>query len=91
MYTSDLVKAVINAEHGWAVAGQFEDTFDGNESFKDQNHNALAYIQETITDLLESDLLSEDAQDELQEYADKLEAYMEGDNEEDDDEEAKQK
>jgi len=93
MYTNDLVRAVIYDQHGWAVAGQFEDTFNGDESFKDQNHNALVYIQETITELLESDLLSEDACDELQSYADDLGIYLakggednEGEDEEDDDE-----
>jgi hypothetical protein len=77
MYTNTLVKAVINDQHGWAVADQFEDTFNG-DPFEDQNYNALSYIHETITDLLGSDLLSDSSNREVQEYLDKLEAYMNG-------------
>ena len=36
--TVDLVKAFINSHHGWAVADQFQDTFNG-EGFEEQNHN----------------------------------------------------
>ena len=75
MYTVDLVKAVINSEHGWAVAGQFEDTFNG-EAFEEQNYNALEYIRRSVESILRSDLLSDNAQDELQEYRDELEDYM---------------
>ena len=77
MYTSNLVKAVINDQHGWAVADQFEDTFNG-DPFEDQNYNALSYIHETITDLLGSDLLSDSSNREIQEYLDKLDEYMNG-------------
>jgi uncharacterized membrane protein YukC len=91
--TVKLVQALINSEHGWAVAGQFEDTFNG-KSFEEQNYNALMYIRETLDKLLNSDLLSEDTQDELQTYRDELEDYITGggddnnsqDEEDDDDE-----
>ena len=81
--TVDLVTALINSEHGWAVAGQFEDTFNG-ERFDNQNYNALVYIRDTINELLRSNLLHEDAQDELQTYRDELEDYIMGGGEDDD-------
>ena len=85
--TSTLVQALINSEHGWAVAEQFEDTFNG-ESFENQNYNALMYIRETLDKVLNSDLLHEDVLDELQTYRDELEGYITGgdkDEEDDDD------
>jgi len=70
-----VVSAVINAQHGWAVAEQFESTFRG-ESFEERNSNALNYILRSVNVLIGSDLLSEDAQDELQSYADELGIYL---------------
>ena len=75
MYTVDLVKAIINSKHGWAVADQFEATFN-DEAFEEQNYNALEYIRESVESILRSNLLSDDAQDELQTYRDDLEDYM---------------
>ena len=77
MYTVDLIKAVVNSEHGWAVAEQFSDTFNG-EKFEYANYNAWRYIREVIEDILRSKVLSDNAQDELQEYRDNLEDYMVG-------------
>jgi hypothetical protein len=88
MNISDLVKTAIHFKHGWAVAEQFEDTFNG-ESFEEQNYNALRYIQETIDVLLNGDLLSEDAQDDLQLYADELMVYLAGGEGDGEDEEKK--
>lgn len=70
-----LVKGLITSAHGWAVADQFEDTFNG-ESFEEQNGNALVYIRSFIQGLLKSDLLSDDAQEELQDYVDDLEDFL---------------
>lgn len=75
METVGLVKAVINSEHGWAVAEQFEDTFNG-ETFEAQNHNALRYIKGVVEDILHSKILSEDAHDELHTYKENLDDYM---------------
>ena len=77
MQTVDLVKAVVNSKHGWAVAEQFEATFNG-ESFEEQNHNALRYIQMVIRDILNKDVLSDVSFLELKEYHDELEDYMVG-------------
>jgi hypothetical protein len=77
METVDLVKAVVNLHHGWAVADQFEATFNG-ESFEEQNSNALRYIKGVVEDILHSKILSEDAHDELHTYKENLEDYMVG-------------
>jgi hypothetical protein len=78
MYDIDLcilVKSYINSYHGWAVADQFEDTFNG-EPFEDQNANALSYIKDSIEGLISSGLLAEDAQEELIEYRESLVVYL---------------
>lgn len=77
MYTTDVIKAVINTQHGWAVADQFEDTFTG-EAFEKQNYNALMYIRDTVRDILNSDVLSNDSYRALTEYYDELEDYIVG-------------
>ena len=70
MYTVDIVKAVVNLQHGWAVADQFEDTFNNPTplKFAEQNENALDYVKQTVEELLDSDLFSEDTEDELRGY-----------------------
>jgi hypothetical protein len=73
--TVELVKALVNAKHGWAVADQFEATFN-DEPFEEQNYNALIYIRGTVRELLNSDLLSEYPHDKLQTYSDDLEDYI---------------
>ena len=73
--TESVVSAIIYKECGWAVAEQFEATFN-DEAFEEQNGNALTYIRKTVMRILNSDVLSEDAQDELQTYCDSLEEYM---------------
>ena len=61
----ELVKGFINSHHGWAVADQFEHSFEG-EPLEEQNSNALVYIKACVEGILSSGLLSEDAQEELQ-------------------------
>ena len=73
--TESLTAAIIRSEHGWAVEEQFEATFNG-ESFEEQNYNALAYIRESVRDVLSSDILNEKAHDQLQTYCNDLEQYM---------------
>ena len=70
-----IVEGYIQKKHGWAVAEQFLSTFNG-EVFEEQNYNALMYIRESVRDVLSSDLLSENAHDELQTYSDNLEDYI---------------
>ena len=70
-----LVEGYIQKKHGWAVAEQFLNTYNG-ESFEEQNYNALAYIRESVRDVLSSDILNEKAHDQLQTYCNDLEQYM---------------
>jgi len=79
MQTVEVVKAVINSHHGWAVADQFEDSYiypNGGSAFEDQNYNALLYIRDLVKSLLEGGVLSDDAKEELGDYYDDLENYL---------------
>jgi hypothetical protein len=74
--TTTITKAFINSHHGWAVADQFESTFEQSESFERQNYNALLYIREAVRDLIDSDVLSDNACDELESYYEDLTNYL---------------
>ena len=76
MNISGLVKSVIEAEHGRAIAEQFEKTFNNEEKFEEANFNALRYIRNIVEEILNSRILNDYVQDELQEYRDDLEDYM---------------
>lgn len=76
--TTELVKAFINSHHGWAVADQFESTFEDGDSFEKQNMNALNYIYRAIKDLINSGLLSEETVMELDSYEHELSMYLIG-------------
>ena len=75
----DIALTVIYKEHGWAVADQFEMTWDDQSvnSFSEQNLNALEYIYTTISELAHSDALTEDAIEELEEYLESMDEAME--------------
>jgi len=73
--TTQLVKAFINSHHGWAVADQFEATFDGEE-FEKQNFNALTYIEQAVRDIFNSGILNVEANDELEDYLAELRNYL---------------
>ena len=73
--TESLIAAVIKNEHGWAVAEQFEATFNG-EAFEEQNYNALKYIERTVRDVFNSDILNIEANDELEDYLVELGDYL---------------
>ena len=74
----EITQAIIYREHGWAVAEQFEVTWDNQsiDSFTDQNQNALEYIRETISNLIHSDALTEEAIEDLQQYLDAMKDAM---------------
>lgn len=77
MTLNKIIKAIINNEHGWAIADQFEDTFIGGEPFEQQNTNALRYIRNVIRyDILGNNVFSDEAMNELREYYDKLAEYL---------------
>ena len=77
-HLTDIVKSFINSKHGWAVADQFESTFSNpsEENFTEKNLSALSYIVDTVEDMVNSNILSENATEELQEYLDKLNNYL---------------
>jgi hypothetical protein len=70
-----LTKQLINSDHGWSVADQFELSFKSRD-FESQNVNALTYIGQTVTSLLKSNLLNKDAENELLHYAIDLKNYL---------------
>lgn len=74
--TCALVKAFINTHHGWAVADQFEDTFTGEEPFEEQNGYALSSIREAVDALVIHGILADEFHEELEEYLEKLDAYL---------------
>lgn len=73
---ADVIKAYIDSVHGWAVADQFQSTFYDQESFEDQNKNALVYIRQCVANIINSKILHDDAQAELQEYYANLVYYL---------------
>jgi predicted DNA-binding ArsR family transcriptional regulator len=76
MDTYKIAYAIIESAHGWSVAEQFRDTFQELESFEEQNTNALNYIFETLKKLSNSDLLKTEAQEELDDYMDRLMQHL---------------
>ena len=73
-----IIKAIINGEHGWAVAEQFEVTFNG-ESFEEQNINALQYIKNCLKyEVMRSSVFNDDAMELIKVYYDELVEYLEG-------------
>ena len=75
MNIKEIIEAVIESKHGWAVAEQFVDTWNG-EDFEKQNTNALIYIEKTIKSLIGEDIFNEDTEAELVGYLLGLEEYL---------------
>jgi hypothetical protein len=85
MNIQEVVETIIKSEHGWAVAEQFEVTWDNRsaDSVEQQNSNAMDYIMSTVEDLInDNEVFNEDTIEELQQYLDDIkEAYDEINNE----------
>lgn len=79
MTTVEFIKAIITTQHGWAVADQFESTFENPSptNFNEQNEEALNLIKETIEDLFDSNLLSEELINVLDYYLECMEGVDE--------------
>ena len=73
--TQTIVSSFIKTKHGWAVAEQFEATFNGEE-FEKQNINALTYIEQSVRDVFNSNILNIEANDELEDYLVELKNYL---------------
>lgn len=76
MHVFDVVSKYIYAEHGWAVAGQFDDTCSDTSTFEEQNSNALWRIRDTVKEFVFQGPFDEDSTDELKEYYDELCEYL---------------
>ena len=50
--------------------------FYGEEAFEEQNYNALKYIERTVRDVFNSDILNIEANDELEDYLVELGDYL---------------
>ena len=75
MNIETVINGIIESKHGWAVAEQFIDTWNG-EDFEKQNYNALTYIKYTINDLINSDIFNEDVEAKLVGYLLGIEEYL---------------
>ena len=77
-YIENIIEAVINNEHGWAVAEQFKSTWEdrSEKNLSEQNSNALTYILHSIRGLLRSDVFSQDSLEEIESYKETLEEYL---------------
>ena len=75
MNIETVINGIIESKHGWAVAEQFIDTWHSGD-FENQNYNALTYIKDTIVDLINSDIFSEEVESELVDYLFKLKDYL---------------
>lgn len=81
----ELLSAVINGQHGWAVGEQFEETWNG-QSAEDQNPNAMELIINTLEDMVNGELLSDWAQRDTLTYLNRIKEEMSGQDEEEDEE-----
>lgn len=81
MTTVEFIKAIINAQHGWTVADQFESTFENPSpsNFNEQSQNSLDLIKETIENLFDGNFLSEGLIDELNYYLDCMDGVVDND------------
>ena len=75
MNIEEIIGAIIESQHGWAVRDQFIDTWH-NGDFENQNLNALNYIKNTINDLANSDIFSEEVEMDLVGYVIRLKEYL---------------
>ena len=75
MNIEEIIGAIIESQHGWAVRDQFIDTWH-NGDFENQNLNALNYIKNTINDLANSDIFSEEVEMDLVGYLIGLKEYL---------------
>lgn len=75
MNVEEIIGAIIESQHGWAVRDQFIDTWHSGD-FENQNLNALRYIKNTIDDLANSGIFSEEVEMDLVGYLIGLKEYL---------------
>lgn len=76
MTTKSLIASIVHAKHGWAVAEQFDVTWDREEEFEEQNINALREIERICADLLDSGMLAEKPYYQVVAYLHELRQYL---------------
>jgi hypothetical protein len=76
MDLKEILNAIIYKEHGWAIAGQFHESYEDRDSFGKQNINALSYIFDTVREALDSSVFSEDAEVDMKVYLYDLEERL---------------
>lgn len=76
MTTKSIISAIIHAKNGWAVAEQFEDTWQQDEPFEEQNGNALRLIESACAELLETGVLAEKPYYQVVAYLHELRQYL---------------
>lgn len=75
----ELARDYINSQHGWAVSEQFNSIYEdcSEENLCEQNYNALKYIEEALTELVdESDVLSDKAVEKLRAMRDDVRNFL---------------
>ena len=78
MQVSEIVSKYIHGTEGWAVAEQFDQTFDDRSTFDQQNSNALDIILSIVKKMIENGPFNDSATFELENYRDDLINYMDG-------------
>jgi len=71
-----LLKSFLSSQFTPSVADQFMKTFNGEENFGDQNFKYLLIIRDSLRNILEANLLSDLANQDLEFYLDDLEDFI---------------
>ena len=87
--TDDLLHLIIRGNYGGSVSEQFSDTWNDSETIEDQNPTAMGYIKETMQDLLDGEFFSDNVNEDIKQYLDRIGGVNSDD--EDDDELNEQK
>jgi hypothetical protein len=72
----ELIRGYVSSKYGYGVAQQFGCTFNCNEPFEWQNESALKYIAGMIYNILRIGIFSEDSEEEIREYYDRLTEHL---------------
>ena len=71
-----LIKSFLSAQFTPSVADQFEKTFSSEENFEDQNFNYLVLVRDSLRSILDANLLSDLANQDLGFYLGDLEDFI---------------
>lgn len=71
-----IIRKCIESECGWAIAEQFESTWENRSDFKNCNINALEDISSEIDNLMDSTVFTKYAISEIDKYRIDLDNYL---------------